>query len=236
MSAEDLDRIVAVRGASTADLVYDALYQRIVELALPPGSRISEQDVARQIGSSRQPVREAFFRLAKLGLIEVQPQRATVVSRVSDAAVLQAKFIRTALETETTRAAAALPDEARRQLAGLLEQQEAAAAAQDRIRFHALDDAFHEAICAIAGNGFAWALIRENKAHMDRVRWLSLAVGTRTAIDDHIRIFDALCAGDAAAATSAMRAHLARIVDILDQVRSEHPVMFAPTPFVRDRG
>jgi DNA-binding GntR family transcriptional regulator len=222
-----LDRIVALRGPSTADLVYEELYRRIVEIALPPGTRISEQEIARQIGSSRQPVRDAFYRLSKLGLVEVQPQRATVVSLVSDEAVLQAKFVRTALETETARAAAPIAGEVRDRLAALIAEQEAAVAADDRMRFHALDDEFHQTICAAAGQPFVWTLIRENKAHMDRVRWLSLAVGARTALDDHLRIFDALSAGDGEAAASAMRAHLARIVDILARVRREHPAMFA---------
>lgn len=219
-----------MRGASTADLVFEALYRRIVELTLPPGARISELDVARQVGSSRQPVREAFSRLSKLGLIEVQPQRPTVVSQISHAAVLQARFIRTAIEIETARDAAALPDEARRRLPGILKEQEAAISAGDRMRFHALDDAFHEAICALSGHAYAWTLVRENKAHMDRVRWLSLDVGARTALDDHRRIVEALCAGAPEAAADAMRAHLGRIVDIFDRVRADHPGMFAPTP------
>lgn len=227
MAAAALDRISGLRGPSAADLIFDELYRRIVALALPPGARISELDVARQVGSSRQPVRDAFYRLSRLGLVEVQPQRATVVSLIAEDAVLQARFVRTALETETARAAAARPEEARRQLAGLLDRQRAAIAVGDRLGFHDLDDAFHAAICAVAGHDPVWALIRENKAHMDRVRWLSLAVGAPTALEDHVLIFDALCAGDAAAAAAAMRAHLARIVDILARVRQEHPAMFA---------
>jgi DNA-binding GntR family transcriptional regulator len=228
MSAIALRSIDTLRGPSTADLVYGELYRRIVGGDLSPGSRISEQEVARQMGSSRQPVRDAFYRLSKLGLVQVQPQRATVVALVSEGAVLQARFVRTALETETARAAAAgLGDKARAELSRLLDAQEAAMAANDRLRFHELDDAFHEAICAASGHAFAWALIRDNKAHMDRVRWLSLAFGAHAAFEDHVRIYEALRDGDPDRAADAMRTHLGRIVDILAQVRSEHPAMFA---------
>jgi len=227
MSDLALRSLDALRGPSTADLVFDELYRRIVELDLPPGARISEQDVARRMGSSRQPVRDAFWRLSKIGLVQMQPQRATVVSLVSDEAVLQARFVRTALEAETARAAALLPEPPLDGLSRLLEDQEAAIVAGDRIRFHQLDDAFHEAIAAASGHAFAWELIRENKAHMDRVRWLSLAFGARAAFDDHVRIFEAVRARDPAAAADAMRAHLARIADILVHVRGEHPAMFA---------
>jgi DNA-binding GntR family transcriptional regulator len=220
--------IDALRGPSTADLVYGELYRQIVEGDLEPGARISEQEVARQMGSSRQPVRDAFYRLSKLGLVQIQPQRATVVSLISEEAVLQARFVRTALETETARVAAGhLSSESLATLNRLLDEQAAAVAADDRIRFHSLDDAFHEAICAASGHAHAWSLIRENKAHMDRVRWLSLAFGARTAVDDHVRILDALRGGDAAGAAEAIRDHLGRIVEIIAQVRAERPAIFA---------
>lgn len=227
MPLASLGQVEGLRGPSTTDLVYETLYRRIVELALPPGARISEQEVAKQVGSSRQPVRDAFFRLSRLGLVQVQPQKATVVTLISDEAVLRARFVRTALETETVRAATPLDDASRRGLERLLEEQEAALAAHDRIRFHQLDDAFHEAICAASGHGFTWAMIREIKAHMDRVRWLSLAFGARAAFDDHVSIFEGMLAGDAGRAAGAMRIHLGRIEDILAQVRRDHPSMFA---------
>lgn len=228
MTAVARDRIDTLRGPSTSDLVFDLLHQRIVELDLPPGTRISEAEVARQVGSSRQPVRDAFFRLSKLGLLQVQPQKATVVTLISDQAVLRARFVRTALETETVSAAMPLQDSARSELARLLAEQEAAVAANDRVRFHQFDDMFHAAICAASGHGFAWTLIRENKSHMDRVRWLSLAFAMRTAFEDHVRIYDAMCAGAATDAVAAMRLHLSRIVDDIVQIRGENPQVFAP--------
>ena len=53
-----------VRAPRAADQVFEALYRQVVTLALPPGSRLSEAEVARAAGVSRQPVRDAFFRLS----------------------------------------------------------------------------------------------------------------------------------------------------------------------------
>ena len=165
MPATTLRSIESLRGPSTADLVFDELYRRVVELELPPGTKLSEQEVARQIGVSRQPVRDAFYRLSQLGLIQIQPQRATTVCLIAEEAVLQARFVRTALETETARAAARDLSEADlARLEANVEAQEAAVAADDRIRFHGLDDAFHQAICAASGHALAWTLIRDNFA------------------------------------------------------------------------
>ena len=220
--------IESLRGPSTTDLVFEELYNRIVELDLPPGAKLSELEVARQMGVSRQPVRDAFYRLSQLGLLQIQPQRATTVSRISEEAVLQARFVRTALEMETIRAAA-LSATARQvaELEAIVDQQREAAAADARLRFQGLDDAFHHAICAASGNDFAWSLIRNNKAHMDRVRYLSLSFGAQSAVDDHVRIIDALRARDPDRAAAEMRVHLGRISDILDQIRAERPAIFA---------
>jgi GntR family transcriptional regulator, rspAB operon transcriptional repressor len=223
-----LPSIDTLRGPSAADLVFDELYQRVVELELPPGTRLSELEVAKRMGVSRQPVRDAFYRLSQVGLLKIQPQRATTISRISEAAVLQARFIRTALEMETTRAAAeALTEHGLAELEAIIAKQRIAVAKDDRVGFHLLDDAFHRAICACAGNEFAWGLIRINKAHMDRVRYLSLSFGAQSAFDDHLRILEALRARDPDGAAREMRIHLSRITDILAKVRAERPSIFS---------
>ena len=90
-----------------ADAVFEQLHRQILSLELPPGAKISEIDVARAMGVSRQPVRDAFYRLSKLGFLHIRPQRATSVSVISERAVFQAQFIRTAIEAETVRVACA---------------------------------------------------------------------------------------------------------------------------------
>jgi DNA-binding GntR family transcriptional regulator len=212
-----------VRQPSTADRIFDAIYRQVVTLEMPPGSRLSEADVARAMGVSRQPVRDAFGRLSQLGFLLIRPQRATTVSPISVRAVLQARFVRTALEAETVRVAAERFGPAElAELDALLDEQARAVAAGDREAFHALDDEFHRRICALAGLEFAWALIREHKAHMDRVRFLSLAFGAETALEDHRAIVATLRGGDGAAAMAAMRAHLTRIEEIIARIRVTH--------------
>ena len=217
-----------VRGPSAADQVFEALYEQVVTLALPPGARISEVEVARAAGVSRQPVRDAFFRLSKLGFLTIRPQRSTVVSAISERAVEQARFVRTAIEVETVRVAAERfgPVELA-VLDALVAEQAAAVAAGDRELFHGLDDAFHRRICELAGVDFAWTVVRENKAHMDRVRFLSLSFGAQAALDGHVAILDAIRAHDAEAAVAAMREHLGRIAEDLPRIRASHAGHFA---------
>lgn len=218
---ETLD--LGLRQPTATDRIFDELYQRIITLDLPPGARMSEAEVSRALGVSRQPVRDAFWRLSKLGFLTVRPQRATTVSPISEAAVRQAQFIRAAVEADTVRVAVsrlAAADFAA--LAAVLDAQQAAVEARAKERFHALDDAFHREICERAGLGFAWTLVRENKAHMDRARFLSLSFGLETALMEHRAILAALGARDEAAAVGAMRVHLARILLDLPRIRADN--------------
>lgn len=212
---------------SVADAVYAELHRQILALDLPPGTRLSEVDVARAMGVSRQPVRDAFWRLSKLGFLTIRPQRATTVSAISQVAVMQARFIRSAIEAETVRVFTERATEADlAALEDILAAQAAAVAARDRPLFHELDDRFHREICERGGNGFAWNIILENKAHMDRVRMLSLAFASQAAFDDHLRVMAAIRTRDPERAMTEMRAHLGRIRSQIERIRAENAAYF----------
>ncbi len=226
----ELRSIEAIRTASITDLVFGELYGRVVSLDLPPGTRLSEVEVARQMGVSRQPVRDAFYRLSQLGFLEIRPQRATLVAPISGQAVLEARFLRTALEVETLRVACDRFDpEDIAALDELLASQRGAIDAGDKARFHALDDALHRTICDRSGLSFAWEVIQLQKAHMDRVRYLSLSFASEQAYSDHVEIVDAIRGRDAARAVAHMRVHLGRIEGLIEQIRTEHAGYFRET-------
>src|SRR6266542_5729547 len=82
----------------TTQRVQDALRDAIVTLALAPDEFLHKDALCKRLGVSRFPVSEALGRLADEGLVEVQPQRGTRVSRIDIAACRQAIFIRRALE------------------------------------------------------------------------------------------------------------------------------------------
>ncbi|WP_439521882.1 GntR family transcriptional regulator [Marivita sp.] len=213
---------------TVSDQVFNALQQRILSLELPPQTKISEADVAKKMGVSRQPVREAFKRLAKLGFLIIRPQSSTMVSLISERDVLRAKFIRIALEVHTCRTACeVITAEGIDALNDLIAQQRAAVADNDRRRFHALDDAFHREICVQSGVGFVWDLILDSKAHMDRIRMLSLdATSQRLALDEHLVILDAITNRKPDDAAAAFVQHLSRIDDLIATIKAENHSWF----------
>jgi DNA-binding GntR family transcriptional regulator len=208
--------------------VVGALRDDIVTMTLKPGDVISESDIAARYGVSRQPVREAFIRLAQQGLLLIRPKRATVVKKISPEGVRQSRFIRESIEVEIIRRVAAhAGDEAGAILHELIAEQEQASEADDRGRFHTLDELFHRTLARLAGVEYAWQLIDDHKMQLDRVRYLTLgSSSSQRAIAEHKLIAKSVVEQDVAGAEAAMRAHLARAELLLSQTIAAHPDYF----------
>jgi DNA-binding GntR family transcriptional regulator len=220
-------KVLEVTEETMALRVVGALRDEIVTMALKPGDVISESDIAGRYGVSRQPVREAFIRLAQQGLLLIRPKRATVVKKISPEGVRQSRFIRESIEVEIVRRVAANPGDAAAVLKALIIDQEAASEADDHRGFHTLDELFHRTLARLAGVEYAWQLIDDHKMQLDRVRYLTLGVSSsRVAIGEHKMIAAAVAAGDVPRAEAAMRAHLARAEILLSQTISDFPDYF----------
>lgn len=215
-----------MRPRTVTDQVYEVLYHRVINLTLAPGAKLSEAEVAAQMGVSRQPVRDAFYRLSQQGFIHIRPQRATVVTQISEEAIRRAHFVREALEVACIREATTRLDAKQMDaLDKLITLQDAAVLADDRSRFHALDEQFHHDICAHAGLEFVWTLVKDNKGHMDRARYLSLSYNAARAMGEHRVILAALRRHDPDAAAAALVSHLSGINETLERLRIEQPEM-----------
>jgi len=218
---QTIDETMALR-------VVRALRDDIVTMVLKPGDVISESDIAGRYGVSRQPVREAFIRLAQQGLLLIRPKRATVVKKISPEGVRQSRFIRESIEVEIIRRVAAQAgDEAVAVLNALIREQEEAAQADDTRRFHPLDELFHRSLARLAGVEYAWQLIDDHKMQLDRVRYLTLGLSSKQrAVSEHKTIVAAVARGDMAEAEAAMRDHLSRAEVLLAQTISDFPDYF----------
>jgi DNA-binding GntR family transcriptional regulator len=203
-----------------------ALRTAILTGTLPPGTRLSEQDIADAIGTSRQPVREAFLRLSGEGLLDIRPQRGTFVSKINALEVLDARFVREAVEVDLIRLACQHPSPTDLQtLRDLLIQQ---SAAQTPAAFMALDETFHRTIAQIAGKARAWDHLQRLKSQMDRVRFLQLQDFPIPAlIDAHSRMVDAIAACAPDRAEAEIRTHLRLIEADLPGIQAAHPDYFA---------
>ena len=214
---------------TNADDVFDYLYGQLVALKLMPGTRISEVEIAKRFDVSRQPVREAFIRLANLDLLLVRPQRATVVRRFSSEKIKRARFVRMAVECEILRRACerATSDDHQR-LERDLEVQRAAISASDADKFHALDYDFHRHLADAGECAFMFSTIADQKTLVDRLCVLSLAEPAAMDVlyDDHLSIVEALKARDETALSICIRSHLSRLDNVISGIRKSHSDFF----------
>ncbi len=216
-------------GEPAALRVFHELKSAIVTMALPPGQALSENDIAARLGVSRQPVREAFIKLSEAGLVRIRPQRGTFVVKISTKQVTDARFVREAVEVAVARKASEMmPADAIAELRSILDAQRAAAVEAIPARFLALDEAFHRGLALGVDCEYAWRVVEEVKAQMDRVRYLSLPQATpiMRLVEQHEAILAAVEAGDAAAAEAAVREHLAEILTSLPLLERQFPRLF----------
>lgn len=214
---------------TSADIVSDALYNQIITLDLMPGTKISEVDIAKKFGVSRQPVREAFTRLGSMGLLRIQPQRATVVQNFSLSSIANARFVRLALEIEVAKEAINqwTPAAAERFSHNLTAQQDAVARDDTHV-FHSLDEEFHRLIAEVAQKPAAFALLMQKKALINRICVLSLKDSQEMEhlVQDHFDVFHAMMAGDPSSVEKTLRLHLSRIEKTIESVQVAHPEYF----------
>ena len=217
------------RPATIANRVYGAVRAAIVQLGFWPGDPLSEAEIARQLGVSRQPVREAFIKLGEAGLVEIRPQRGTFVRLISLREVETARFLREAIEVAIVRKAAETPfDTDIAAMKHLVEEQRVLLGVGDNVAFLRSDEMFHQAIAASANCEDAWRVLEGLKAQMDRVRYLSLPDATpiQVIIGQHESIIAGIAAHSPGQAERAMREHLTEILISLPQLAREKPAYF----------
>jgi DNA-binding GntR family transcriptional regulator len=216
----DVTLMTPMRGEALAEQAYVALRDAILSHQLPPGTRLSVPDMARRLGVSRSPAREAIARIAYEGLAQVEPNRGAVVSDIRPEDLVEIYSLREVLEGLACRLASRrLDDRTVARLRRILDDHEAAVAAGDLERHYALDQAFHAAVREIAGHQ---RLIESLDRLQGQIRVAMYTThrspgGTPQALAEHRTILEALVSADPERAEQAGRAHIARLLRDLEQ-------------------
>lgn len=222
------DAPAAKRGPARP-FVHAAIRDAIVRAELPPGAKLSENELAERFGVSRTPIREALGRLRDDRLVQVVPQLGTFVARISIQAISDAQFIREALEVAAIRPAAEQAGE--EDIAALeenLRSQERVRDSGDLDAWYLLDDAYHRYLCDLSGHMAVWAVSERAKSHLNRLRRLSLGLSDYLPemVVEHREIATAVGARDPDGAEEALRHHLRMVLREIPRIREEHPDYF----------
>jgi DNA-binding GntR family transcriptional regulator len=203
----------ARRPVSATTTAYRFAKERLLDGRFPAGQLLSENEIARELGISRTPVREAFLLLEAEGLLELYPRRGALVTPISPTEADDLLEARLLTEAHCAGAVTA-PDHALDAvLAAAIASQERAVAEEDvAIQiFIAGDRDFHRAIVAAHGNTI---LTRQYDALRDRQQRISASAVARSRerilqfITEHREIAAALAAGDGQRARGLLEQHL----------------------------
>lgn len=206
-----MQRQYTVQVSSVQEMVYRTLRDKIVSMELKPGTIISTQEIADSMSVSRTPVREAFIRLQREELLDVAPQRSTMVSKINMDRVYQERFIREALEIEAMQKFVEVAtEESLNRMRRNIERQYAAIAEQRYIDFLELDNAFHQAAFTETHEDLGRSIVQQMNGHYDRIRLISAWEGqiVSAAMQEHERYVDYIERKDTARARKLLRTHL----------------------------
>ena len=212
------------------DYALRILKDNIIRLELEPGSSISDREVAAQLSLSRTPVREALLELAKSKVVDIYPQKGSVVSLIDYDLVEEAYFVRNVLETAVVGLVCEkASDSSLEELESNIKLQWFYE--QDRVleKLMELDDEFHHLLFKAAGKLQAYEMMKGMMVHFDRVR--NMALGTikdRSLVEDHEKILKAVRDKDPETARNLMAKHLSRYRVDEEEVRRRYPGYFKP--------
>lgn len=208
---------MAYKHVATSDGVYAQLKEKILHLELPPGSSISEIETAEQYNISRTPVRDAFKRLEREGLLEIRPHIGTFISLIDLNAVSDVLYTREVLEFAVLSDLAHIYDKSQDlRIRLLLQQQKTLLESDMNIEelsraFIKCDNEFHAALFEAAGKKNIIHFLGSINCQYERFRTFINFSGKddlQKLYEAHIRIWDCITNKDLVALKDCINHHL----------------------------
>jgi DNA-binding GntR family transcriptional regulator len=194
-----------------AERAYVDLRDRIVTLRLAPGTVLREDELMREMGIGRTPLREAVKRLALENLVAVQPRRGTFVTAVEASDIVNITEVRAELEGFAAELAAMrMNGEARAAAEALLEEIEEVTQPHEQEWLMRFDERIHHFVWEASGNPYLIETLERYFTHSLRIWYLVLdrVPGLGHAVHDQLHLLEALLDRDGARARGIMREHV----------------------------
>jgi DNA-binding GntR family transcriptional regulator len=211
---------------SVGDDIYEVLLARLISLKIPPGARISIDKLARELGASQTPIRAALIRLEAEGLLHKTHLIGYSATDIPSPQRFGEMFqLRLLLEPYAAgQAAAKLSATEREDLRELLNKMLAPSRDDEKLaygKFAQWDSQFHRLIAMSGGGQLMVETLDRLQTHMHLFRVLFHSSVTQEAIKEHEELLDALIAGSADRARTAMKRHIQlsfkRIAPVLEK-------------------
>lgn len=194
-----------------AKLAYERLRDSIIHGQLLPGEVYNEMALAKDLGISRTPVREALLELAAQGLVTFLPRKGVMIRNFSRKDVEEIFELRRAIELAAVEkvAKASFPRDFSI-IKNHLEDQKKAVAKRDFTAFMKTDRAFHAAFCELADNQRLVQVVENVRdlVHYMGMQGLDKMGRAEVVITEHEKIYEAVASKNPISARKAMESHL----------------------------
>jgi DNA-binding GntR family transcriptional regulator len=214
---------------------YHLLKRRIMDLRFRPGEILLVQSLAKELGISRTPVREAMVRLKQEGFVEEADGKKFKVSELTLISVLELHEIRQLLEGHAIKQVALNRTDAQVNfLTELTRQMEQALRVKDPDQFFAADLDFHAKIIKFCDNRALEELALQLTERIQRVRFLTLYVHRRLeeTIDEHAKLLECIIRKDPRGAQKALNTHLQNVKIGVEKLFKERGLTSLKRPYL----
>ena len=225
MAAEEQSTLIDVSNIN--EKVYNFIKTNIINYNYPPGYNLNLGQLSELLGVSPTPIKDALFRLAGEGLVEIASRKGTYVKDVTLGDIHEILKVRVILETAAVEAiTAGLTDEQLSMFTGLYGKMISVRVGENDVASYKAymehDSEFHLLFFQILGNQRLLNIYRNLNAHIQIVRFRLLDRRGKNVTTDqeHERILEALRARNPEKAKEAVRQHLLSLDRALTVLRS----------------
>jgi DNA-binding GntR family transcriptional regulator len=208
---------VEINSDSVVDRVYEQLKAMSVSYEFKPGERLNEGELAKRLGVSRTPLREALNRLNTEGFLRFTPGRGFFCRELDAHEIFDLYELRKSIEVASVRfALKRAKDEDIDALLAFLDATGPDPGERSSVELVALDETFHERLMGMSDNAEMLRVLRNVNARIRFVRWIDMDRINRTNTQaEHRAVVVALKARDEAACTSVLEKHIDRRLDTI---------------------
>jgi DNA-binding GntR family transcriptional regulator len=215
---------------SYADRAYDRVREMVTSFRFKPDERLNESELAKQLGLSRTPLREALNRLSMEGFLQTRSGRGFFCRSLDPKVIYDLYQLRAAVECGSIRIAAEIGDSQKvdRLLAFLQKTGDCDGASTSTLVGY--DEHFHEGVMQLTGNQEMLKVLRNINDRIRFVRWIDMdRRGRKSTQDEHLEIARALKKRDVERCVAVLQKHISRrMEEITSSIREAYGLLYMP--------
>ena len=203
-----------IESPNLRDRVYEILKKSIISQEIPPGEKIDEEAIAKQLGVSRTPIRETLCRLENEGIVKIVPRRGAFVAKHSREKITELLMVREVLEGFAARLAVDhITEQTIDQMRSLFKDYSESNIRDRSKDYTQADLEFHNLIIKASKNSLLISFMNTLNDHIQMLRLQTFSLEGRPehSMAEHVHIIEAIEKKDPSSAESLMREHIRNV-------------------------